>query len=129
MQKRGKDRPIITSTPIIVLGVIAAAMLLGWFLTRETTPLELSYGQFNGILKSEDAGARFANVKVSKDRWVRGDMIVTDTVSDGKGAPKQQTKLVPFRANIGLPAAQTWRKVPGRPGSHRLPDRPGSSPA
>jgi cell division protease FtsH len=30
-------------------------------------------------------------------------MIVTDTVSDGKGAPKQQTKLVPFRANIGLP--------------------------
>ena len=107
MQKRSKDRPILTTIPVVLVG-LAAVSVFGWMFGREPSYQELSYGQIYGLLKAEDPGVRFRNVKISTSKWVRGEMVVTDAVSDG-ATSKQQMDVVHFRGRI-LPTDENLLK-------------------
>jgi cell division protease FtsH len=102
VQKRGKDRgrPWLTGS----LGIFLIFLLLAggyWFLNREPSYITLSYGKLIQILKSNDPGVSFQNVKVSRTE-IRGEIITTDEVSDGDSNGRR-TQVKAFRTpRIGV---------------------------
>jgi cell division protease FtsH len=54
------------------------------------------------ILRADDPGVRFQKVAVRHKAEVRGEMVVTDTVSNGTLVPEQISEVRPFRTRIGL---------------------------
>jgi len=102
VQKKGKEkRPILTSTPLVVAFCLLA-MSLFWLFYRETPAQNLAYGELMQILQADDPAVRFQNVRVSRNE-VRGEMVISDTVSDGKAEPTKETETKHFRTRIGIP--------------------------
>ena len=101
--KKGKDRgwPILTSSPLLLLFAFSAGFLI-WFVNRDQNVRELSYGNLMHICKADDPTAHFDNVIVRKGSEIRGELIINDTISDGKLETKQVDEKRPFRTRIGL---------------------------
>ena len=105
MQKKGKDRgrPFLTSSPLLlVLTVIAALAFVFWFFNREQDVRELSYGSLMHICKADDPTAHFENVVIQKGSEIKGELHITDTISDGALQPQQVDEKRRFRTRIGL---------------------------
>src|SRR5260221_14147790 len=123
VQKKGRDarKPFIFSTPLIVLFLVLA--YLAWNMNREPPLREISYGSLMQILKAEDPGVRFQNVAVRHKSDVRGEMVVTDSVSDGTLTPEHASEVKPFRARIGLDSdADLLKRLEERVGSGVVAD-------
>jgi cell division protease FtsH len=102
VHKKGKDRKsLFSSTPFFVVFVLLASAML-WFFNREPQVKTLSYGELMQILQADDPAVRFQNVLVRRNSEIRGDMVVTETVSDGKTTPGKIVETRPFRTRIGL---------------------------
>lgn len=110
MQKKAKDkRPLLTSTPaLIVFALIALAIF--WITNREPGPRPLGYGELVQILQADDPAVRFTNVKVGRNE-IRGEMVIQDTISDGKNEPSKVTEVKPFKTRIGLPGDMELAKL------------------
>ncbi len=102
MQKKGKDRKsLLASTPALFLFVLSASALL-WFFSREPQVKTLTYGELMQILKVDDPTVHFQNVVVRRNSEIRGEMVVTDTVSDGKETAGKSVEARLFRTRIGM---------------------------
>jgi cell division protease FtsH len=102
VQKKGKDRKsLLSSTPFLLLFVVIASSMLLVF-NREPPVKNVPYGELMQILQTNDPALRFQNVVVRRGAEIRGEMVVTDTIADGKTKPEQQTESRPFRTRIGL---------------------------
>ncbi len=104
MQKRGKERsnsPTSRSPFWLVLVGLGVGSLL--FFPREPAAKTLAYGELMQILQAEDPAVRFQNVKVGRSE-IRGEIVTTDTVSDGKTSGDTLVEVRPFRTQVGLAA-------------------------
>jgi cell division protease FtsH len=102
VQKKGKDRkPFLTSTPLLVLVLLFASFMF-WFANREPQVKTLTYGELMQILQADDPAVRFQNVVVRRNADIRGEMVITEAVSDGTSAPGKVVETRPFRTRIGL---------------------------
>ncbi len=112
MQKKGKDRtrPFLTGSPLLLILVAAAAFGI-WLANREPSVRELSYGSLMHICKADDPTAHFQSVLVRKASEINGDLLITDTLSDGSLKPKQDNDKRPFRTRIGLASDQDLLKM------------------
>src|ERR1700690_2703246 len=72
VQKKGKDRsrPILSSTPLLLLVALAAAFAF-WFVNREQSVREISYGNLMEICKTKDPTAQFQNVVIHKGAEIK----------------------------------------------------------
>jgi cell division protease FtsH len=105
VQKKGKDRsrPFLTSSPLLLLLTVMAAFAFAfWFLNREQNVRELSYGSLMHICKADDPTAHFQNVVIHKGSEIKGELLITDTISDGTLKPQQVDEKRLFRTRIGL---------------------------
>ena len=112
MQKKGKDRtrPFLIGSPLMLL--LAAAVAVGlWFMNREPTVRELSYGSLMHICKADDPTAHFHNVSIRKGSEITGELLITDTISDGTATPKPAEDKKIFRTRIGLASDQDLLKL------------------
>lgn len=103
MQKKGKDRNrlFLSSTPFLLL-LLLLGILLAWVATHDSTTRDLSYTELMQICKADDANLRLRNVVFKRNGDVVGEMVVSDTVSDGTLTPQEPTQTVRFRARGGL---------------------------
>ena len=107
MQKKGKDRarPFLTGSPLLLLLLLLAGAGM-WLVNREPAAREVSYGSLMQICKADDPTARFQKVLVRKGAEIRGELLITDVVSDGTLKPSQVNEERAFRTRIGLPSDQ-----------------------
>ncbi len=102
MQKKGKDRKsFFSSTPWLLIFVLLASSTF-WVFNREPPARSLSYGELMQILQADDPNVHFQNVVIRRNSDIRGEMVVADTVSDGKATPGKVEEVKPFRTRIGL---------------------------
>lgn len=103
MHKKGKERknPLFSSTPLVV-GSLLLVSLAMWFVNRPPEARNLGYGELMQILNADDPAVRFQNVVVVRNSEIRGEMVISDTVSDGKLVPGEASEVRPFRTRIGL---------------------------
>src|SRR5437870_541554 len=121
VQKKSKDRKsLLSSLPLIILLFLLASSMI-WFFTREPQIKTLSYGELMQILQADDPAVRFQNVVVRRNAEIRGEMLVTDTVSDGKTTPNKAVETRPFRTRIGLGNDQElFKRLDQRVGANYL---------
>jgi len=100
MQKRSKDRSLISNTPLLILG-LTLSFVFFWLFNREPVFSELTYGQLCGILLGEDSGVRYQIVKLDKGQ-VRGKLTITDAVSEGTGPQEHKPEVKQFRTRIDM---------------------------
>ena len=101
MQKKDRTRPIMSSAALFVFIALGAGLL--WvYANREPNVRELSYGTLMQICKADDPTARFQKVVVRKGAEIRGEILITDTVSDGTLEPQRAKEERLFRTRIGL---------------------------
>lgn len=105
MQKKDRTRPLLSSTPLVVL-VMIAAVFLWWYANRESNTRDISYGSLMQICKADDPTARFQKVLIRKGADIRGEILITDTISDGSLEPQRANEERPFRTRIGLASDQ-----------------------
>src|SRR5688500_12327561 len=88
VQKKGRDtrRQLLSSTPLVVLFLMTAFFVF-WYFNRAPAVRDISYGGLMQILKADDPNVRFQNVQVRRGSEVRGEMVVSDAVSDGTLTP------------------------------------------
>src|SRR5262249_46817193 len=101
VQKRGKDRgrPWLSNGSFIFLGLLAVGALI-WFFSREPTAILLKYGDLVEMLKADDPGVSFQDVKVGQ-KEIRGKIVTTSLVSGGAEGTEVQVRA--FRTpKIGL---------------------------
>jgi len=87
----------------LILVVLAA---FGMWFVNQPSVRELSYGTLMHICKADDPTARFQKVLIRKGSEIRGELLITDTLSDGSLLPKQDSEERPFRTRIGLASDQ-----------------------
>ena len=111
MQRKGKDRsrPLLTGSPLLLLLALLAIGGL-WFLNREPTYRDLAYGSLMHICKADDPTARFQKVLVRKNSEIKGELLVTDTISNGSLTPEKLSESIPFRTRIGLASDEELMK-------------------
>ena len=102
--KRNKDRksPLIPGGPLLLIILVLGA-LVWWFSNREPSYVSLKYGELMQILAASrhDPNIVVQRVKVSRSD-IRGEIVVTDPVSDGKENGKDK-QTISFRSmRIGL---------------------------
>jgi len=101
VQKKDRTRPIMSSAALFVFIALGAGLL--WvYANREPNVRELSYGTLMQICKADDPTARFQKVVVRKGAEIRGEILITDTVSDGTLEPQRAKEERLFRTRIGL---------------------------
>ena len=108
VQKKTKDRirPLWSGSPLLLILTILLAFLW-WYVNREGSVREVSYGSLMQIVKAEDPTVRFQDVLVRKGADIRGKLLITDTISDGtKLEPMAVSEEKAFRTRIGLPGDQ-----------------------
>lgn len=105
MQKKDRTRPILSSSPLVLLLILAVAFSW-WYVNRESHVREISYGSLMQICNGKDPTARFQKVLVRKGSEIRGEILITDTISDGSLEPKQANEERFFRTRIGLATDQ-----------------------
>jgi cell division protease FtsH len=102
VQKKGRDtrKPYIFSTPFVLMFLV----LLGcfWYLLQGSGVREIPYGGLMQILKADDPGLRLQKVAVRHKVDVRGEMVLSDMVSNGTLTPEPITETKEFRTRIGL---------------------------
>ncbi|HMF17601.1 MAG TPA: ATP-dependent zinc metalloprotease FtsH [Gemmataceae bacterium] len=96
MNKRSKDkRPLLTSTSFLLL-----LMMLGtaffWFFGREPGFRNLPYGELMQILQANDPALTLDKVKVGRSE-IRGEIVTSDTVSNGKTTTERLVERQAFR--------------------------------
>jgi cell division protease FtsH len=120
VQKRPKDRgrSFWTSSPLLLLFAGAAVAFAFWYVVREPSVRELSYGSLMQISKGDDPTAKLQNVLVQKGSEIRGELLITDTISDGTLKPAQSEDKRAFRTRIGLASdADLLKRVDRRAGA------------
>jgi cell division protease FtsH len=113
VQKKSKDRtrPFLAGSPLLLLITVAAAVGF-WFINREPSVRELSYGSLMHICKADDPTARLQNVIIRKGSDISGDLAITDTISDGSSVnPIQADEKKAFHTRIGLASDQDLLKL------------------
>ena len=123
MQKKGKERfRLFSSTPIFILFLVLAAWMI-YLYQREPAARDISYGELMQILSADDPAVRFRNVVVTRDE-IRGDIISTDTVSNGTSEPAEVVENRPFRTKIGWAGdPELAKKLNARVGSNYKVDQ------
>jgi cell division protease FtsH len=103
VQKKGKDRarPFIAGSPVLIFLALMLAFGL-WFMNREQSVRELPYGSLMHICKADDPTARFQKVVIRKNSEIKGELLITDTISDGTLKPVKANEEKVFRTRIGL---------------------------
>ncbi|MCI0642648.1 MAG: ATP-dependent zinc metalloprotease FtsH [Gemmataceae bacterium] len=102
MQKKGKERkPLLTSTPMLLVS-LAAVSFLFWFFSRDNQVKNVTYGELMQMLAANDPSVRFQNVSVRRNNELRGEMVITEAVSDGKTTAGVAVETRQFRTRIGL---------------------------
>lgn len=102
MQKKGKERkPFLASTPFLLVFLLFASAML-WLFNKEPQVKTLTYGELMQILQADDPAVHFQSVVVRRNSEIRGEMQITETVSDGKTTPGKVVETRPFRTRIGL---------------------------
>jgi cell division protease FtsH len=101
VQKKGRDtrKNLLTSAPIVLVLLLVLSSL-AWTLGRETSTRELSYGGLWDLLRADVPGVRFQNVSIRRGAEIRGELVVTDTVSDGTLKPERVSEVRPFYTRI-----------------------------
>jgi cell division protease FtsH len=117
VQKKDRTRSLWSSSPIVLL-IGLTLLFLWWWVTREPTAREISYGSLMHILKADDPTARFQKVLVRKGSDIRGEILITDTTSDGSLEAGKLNEPIPFRTRIGLPSDQELLARLDRTGPH-----------
>ena len=102
--KRTKERknPIIPGGPLVII-VLLMGSLVWWLSNREPPYVNLKYGELMQILQASrhDPSVVVQRVKVGRSD-IRGEIVVTDPVSDGKDNGKDK-QTISFRTmRIGL---------------------------
>jgi cell division protease FtsH len=119
VQKKDRGKPVLATTPIILLLIVA---VIGgvWYMSREPAVREIPYGSLMQICKADDPTARFRNVVVHKGGEIRGELAINDTISDGSLQPVQgEEKPRLFRTRIGLASdAELLKRLDRRAGPH-----------
>jgi cell division protease FtsH len=73
-----------------------------WFINRGPGSITLKYGELVQILQAPDPGARFQNVRVGRTE-IRGEIVTSDAVSDGKDNPARHEVVKAFRTpTVGI---------------------------
>src|SRR2546429_8610303 len=105
-QKRGRERGRWWRWSVsagLLLGLIASA-LAGWLCYREPAAVRLRYGEFIQVLnvrRENPAALGLQKVQVNHSE-IKGDVVVSDLVSDGDFHGRR-TQLIPFHsAPLGL---------------------------
>jgi cell division protease FtsH len=83
--------------------VLCLVALTGfWAITRDPSQFSLGYGELKQILQSPRAAVRLKNVHVGRGE-IRGDIVTTDEISDGKLTPSRVSQTKSFRTpRVGL---------------------------
>lgn len=105
MEQKDRTRPFLAGSPILLLVALAAAFGF-WFMNREPTVREISYGSLMHICRADDPTCQFQNVVIRKGADITGDFVITDTISDGTAKPKPADEKKSFRTRIGLASDQ-----------------------
>jgi cell division protease FtsH len=111
--KRGKERgrSWLGNSPLFI-AVFLVGVIVWWFLSREPDYTNLKYGELIQILKVSrtDSSITFQKVKVGHND-IRGEIVTTDSVTDGKTNAKT-TKTIPFRSmRLGLENDQALHQL------------------
>jgi cell division protease FtsH len=117
VQKRGKDR--LRAWLGSGAGVVLVVALLGgffWFLWREPSAISLKYGELMEILKADDPGLSFEDVRAGRTE-IRGKIVTRDPVSGGDEPTSTQarafrTPRVGLEADLDLPTVLRERLGP-----------------
>jgi cell division protease FtsH len=103
VQKKGKElgrlwRWLVPGAMLL----IAPALLLVWFGTREPAPISLKYGELIQVLNASRHGHGVTLQKVQVNRGdIRGEIVTSDPASGGAG--EKHAQIVAFRTpRIGL---------------------------
>ncbi|HYV37685.1 MAG TPA: ATP-dependent zinc metalloprotease FtsH [Gemmataceae bacterium] len=95
----------LSSSPWLALLLLAVAGSY-YFFNREPQSFTLDYGKLKLILQDRNAAVRFKNVRVGRTE-VRGDIVTTDEVSDGKLTPVRVEQTKSFRTpRVGVEGDQ-----------------------
>src|SRR5262249_41107003 len=90
--RKGKDRrrPWLSSGMwvLVTFGIITAVY---WYFNREPGAIQLKYGELVEILRADDPGLSFQDVRVGKTE-IRGKIVTHDPVAGADGATQVQTK-------------------------------------
>ncbi len=102
--KRNKERnrPLIPGGPLILV-ILLLGSLVWWLSNREPAYVTLKYGELTQILNAAgpDPNVALQRVRVGRSD-IRGEIVVTDPVSDGKDNVRVR-EVTPFRVmRIGL---------------------------
>ncbi len=124
MQKKNRDvrKPFLVGSPLLVVLVLLA--LLAWYAKGDVSTRELTYGGLMQMLRADDPGVQFQNVAVRHNAEVRGEMVITDLVSDGTSlSPERVAEVKPFRTRIGLASdAELLKRLEDRVGPDVVAD-------
>ena len=103
MQKKAKDRKssFWSNLPFVLIFFLSLPLMF-WFFGRDNQVRNLTYGELMQILQADDAAVRFQNVVVKRNAEIRGEMLLSETVSDGKTSAGHIKEVRPFRTRIGL---------------------------
>ena len=123
MQKKSRDarKPFIFSMPFMLLFFVLAAFV--WYLVRESEIREIAYGGLMQMVRGEDPDVRYQNVAVRHKAEIRGEMLITDIVSNGTLTPEPLSEKKAFRTRIGLESdAELLKKLEQRVGQNVVAD-------
>jgi len=117
VQKRGKDRRSLFTSTTLTIVAVAGSTLIFWLMNREPAVKILTYGELMQILKADDPALRLQNVNVGRSE-IRGEIVTTDTVSNGKTVPEPLVDKHRFRTRVGLAAdADLLKRLNARAGT------------
>src|SRR4051794_19048553 len=101
MSKKGKDKSRPWLSPITLLPVMFLIFaMFYWYITSQTSTLDIEYGKLMAMLQADDPGLRFQSVRVDRGE-VRGKLLTSDPVSDGSDKPERLVQVHSFRTRTG----------------------------
>jgi cell division protease FtsH len=95
VNKRKDKRSFLTSTTFLLLMMLVGTAFF-WFFGREPSVRNLPYGELMQILQANDPALTLEKVRVGRSE-IRGEIVTTDTVSNGKNTTEKLVEKQAFR--------------------------------
>src|SRR5262245_15394051 len=103
VDRKGKKRPWLMTGPWLFLFLLGA-LIIYWLVNREPPTLTLKYGELIEILSAarDNPAVTVRKVRVGHND-IRGEIVLTDPISDGKTNEARSSPPKPFRTmRLGL---------------------------